>query len=119
MKKVIVSLSVLATPFIAFAQPQVSGSVQNANALIGFLQTFFDAATILIIGGATVYVIWHAFKFVTAGGDEEARKAGQNGIIYGVIGVAVMVSVWGLINFITDTAGFDTGVGVVPVVNIQ
>jgi uncharacterized membrane protein YuzA (DUF378 family) len=114
MKKVIVSLSVLFAPAIAFAQPQVGNQVGTTQQLIDTLVSFFTAATFIIIAAAVVYVIWHAFQFVMAGGDEEKRKAGQNGIIYGVIGIAVMVSVWGLVTFLTSSFGVNNQVQTAP-----
>lgn len=105
MKKVI-AFSVLFTPFIAFAQ--IAQGVGSATNLIAFLKDALSTATILILAAAVVFFLWNVFKFVMAAGDEEKRKEGQQGIIYGIIGIAVMVSIWGLVNFLTKTASLDT-----------
>ncbi|MBI2628060.1 MAG: hypothetical protein HYW71_01325 [Candidatus Niyogibacteria bacterium] len=44
-------------------------------------------------------------QFVTSGGDEEKRKEGRDHIIYGLIGLFIMVAVWGLVNAIAGTFG--------------
>jgi len=53
-------------------------------------------------------------QYITAGGDEEKRKAGRNTMLYGIIGLFVMVAVWGLVNVLISTFGLDTAVPVVP-----
>ncbi|MFZ2303592.1 MAG: hypothetical protein WAV98_02245 [Minisyncoccia bacterium] len=104
MKKVI-AFGVLFMPFYAFA---VTQDVTNVNALITFLGGLLSSATVLILAAAVVYFLWNTFKFVMAAGDEEKRKEGQQGIIYGIIGIAVMVSVYGLVNFLTSSTGLSS-----------
>lgn len=116
MKKVIASLSVLFVPFIASAQ--VTGSVSTANNLIAWLKSAISTATVLILAIAVVYFLWNVFGYVMAAGEEEKRKEKQSGIIYGVIGIAVMVSIWGLVNFFTSSAGLDTTVRSAPGLNL-
>lgn len=104
MKKVI-AFSVLFAPFIASAQ--IAQGASTVSGLIVFLKDALSTATVLILAAAVVYFLWNVFKFVMAAGDEEKRKEGQSGIIYGVIGIAVMVSIWGLVNFLTSSAKLD------------
>jgi len=35
--------------------------------------------------------------------DEEAKKAGRDRIIFGIIGLAVIVAMWGLVNILIKT----------------
>ncbi|MBI5798650.1 MAG: hypothetical protein HZB10_01840 [Candidatus Yonathbacteria bacterium] len=98
MKKVI-AFGIAFMPFIASAQ------AENVGSLIVWLGKMLGTATTLILAAAVVYFLWNTFKFVMAAGDEEKRKEGQQGIIYGLIGIAVMVSVYGLVNFFTSSAG--------------
>ena len=105
MKKVI-AFGVLFTPFIALAQ--LAQGTKNVTGLVLFLQDAMKSATVLILAAAVVFFLWNVFKFVMAAGDEEKRKEGQSGIIYGIIGIAVMVSIYGLVNFLTaSTVGTD------------
>ena len=105
MKKVI-AFSFLLSPFIASAQ--IANGASTVPGLIAFLKDALNTATVLILAAAVVYFLWNVFKFVMAAGDEEKRKEGQQGVIYGVIGIAVMVSIWGLVNFLTSSAKLDT-----------
>ncbi len=105
MKKVI-AFSVLFTPFTLSAQ--IAQGASTVSGLVVFLKDLLSTATVLILAAAVVFFLWNVFKFVMAGGDEEKRKDGSQGIIYGVIGIAVMVSIWGLVNFLTSSAKLDT-----------
>ncbi len=86
----------------------LSGGASDVSALVSFLGAALNVATRLILGAAVVFFLWGVFQFVQSAGDEEARKIGKDHIIYGVIGIAIMVSVWGLVNFVTGSIGLDT-----------
>lgn len=103
MKKIIALGTVMFAPVFAYAQ--TTSSTRNVNELITFLTQLLSTAVGLILAAAVVYFLWSVFKFVTSAGDEEARAKGQQGIIWGLIGIAVMVSIYGLVNFFTASTG--------------
>lgn len=105
MKKII-ALTIAFAPFAAFA---IASDATNVSNLTVFLGSLLDTATKLILAAAVVFFLWNVFKFVMAAGDEEARAKGQQGIIYGIIGIAVMVSVYGLVTFLTSSTGLNQG----------
>jgi len=64
----------------------------------------------LLITIALVVFIWGIIQYITAGADEEKRSAARSVILYGVIGLFAIVSVWGLVAIIQTTFGVnDTG----------
>ena len=71
----------------------------------GFLckinQTLNSIIPVLILLGV-VYFVWGVVRYVIADG-EEAKKKGRDQIIYGIIGLAVIVSLWGLVNILVAT----------------
>ncbi len=106
MKKVIASaLAFAAIPTLALAQLTIDPGQQNATGIVIWIQNIIKTATQLLIAAAVVYFLFGVFQFVKSGGDEEARKAGRDKIVSGVIGIAVMVSVWGLVAWVTNTTG--------------
>jgi heme/copper-type cytochrome/quinol oxidase subunit 4 len=54
---------------------------------------------------AIVYFFWGLVVFLRAAGDPKAQEAGRNQMIWGVIAIAVMVSVYGLVNWLRSTLG--------------
>jgi hypothetical protein len=83
----------------------------------------FDIQTNLIdpIGGAItalvpilmtlalVVFIWGLIKYITSAGDPDKAKEGKSIMIWGVIALFVMASVWGLTSTIGSFLGIDQG----------
>ena len=69
------------------------------------LRKIVDLLVPLLMVAAFVVFLWGIIKFITSGGDEEKKKAGKSLIIYGLIGLFVMVAVWGIIKLVQGTFG--------------
>lgn len=68
-----------------------------------------DVLVPLIFAIAFIVFLWGVFKYFIAGATEpESRKKGGQLVLYGVIGFAIMVSVWGLVNVVTNTFSLDS-----------
>lgn len=60
--------------------------------------------TIPILGSlAFVVFLWGIIKFIYSGGDENKRKDAKNYIIYGLIGMFVLVAMWGIFQIVLNT----------------
>ena len=57
----------------------------------------------LVISIALLVFLIGIVQYVTAGGDEEKRTAARGMIIFGIIALFVMVSVWGFVNILSRT----------------
>jgi len=55
----------------------------------------------LIIAAAVIMFLWGVFKFIRAEGDD--KQAGKEFIVWGLVGLFVMVSVWGLVSILSNT----------------
>jgi uncharacterized membrane protein len=56
----------------------------------------------ILITLGVVYFIWGVVSYVIAK-EEEAKKAGRDKMIYGLIGIVVIVSIWGLVSILKNT----------------
>ena len=54
---------------------------------------------------AMLVFIWGLFSLISKGDDPKGREQGQQHILWGVIGMAIMVSVYGIIRLIGNTVG--------------
>ncbi|NUQ57025.1 MAG: hypothetical protein HUT38_00840 [Candidatus Paceibacter sp.] len=61
------------------------------NPIIGFM---FAVATVMFIYGITEYIL--------GAENEDVRSKGKRHMIYGVIGMFVMISAYGIINILSD-----------------
>jgi hypothetical protein len=72
------------------------------NTIHGILNSIIP----LLVTLGVVYFVWGVVQYVIADA-EEAKKTGKNRIIYGIIGLAVIVSLWGLVNILVTTFDLD------------
>lgn len=69
--------------------------------LISYASNIVDALILMVGAIAMLVFFWGLAKFIfKVGGDEKAVESGRRLMIWGVIALFVMVSVWGLVRFI-------------------
>ena len=54
---------------------------------------------------AVIYFLWGMIKFIQNADDSDGRKEGQSNMIWGVVGLFIMVSARGIIGVILSTLG--------------
>jgi hypothetical protein len=98
----IVSLLIL-TPFIAFAQQtppcDPRGGLYN---ILCRVHDLLGTVVPLLIALGVVYFVWGVVTYVIAS-DEEAKTSGKDRIVFGIIGLAVIISIWGLVYIVVNT----------------
>lgn len=82
-----------------------SGST-GLGGLIVEIHSLLNSIIPLLVALGVVYFVWGVVMYVIAD-DEEAKKSGKDRIVFGIIGLAVIVSLWGLVNILVNT--FDLG----------
>ncbi len=70
--------------------------------------TLINYVVPLLFTVAVVAFIWGVIQMVINPANEEARKKGKSFMIWGLVGLFVMVSVWGIVSVFTHT--FNIGV---------
>lgn len=58
----------------------------------------------ILITIGVLYFVWGVVTYMI-GADEEQKTKGRDKIMYGLIGLAVIVAMWGLVYILTDTFG--------------
>ena len=114
MKKKLIILSGLVlglVPAVGLAKtggtPAVCAPGTTITTLQGFLCKVGDilgAVLPILIALGVVYFVWGVVMYMIAS-DEEAKKAGRDRIIFGIIGLAVIVGLWGLVAILRNTFG--------------
>ena len=100
-------------PLVALAQTgtvtSCTGTAANLGTVNGILcriSQILGALLPVLIALGVVYFVYGVITYVISS-DEEAKKAGRNRIIAGIIGLAVIVGLWGLVAILTNTFGLD------------
>lgn len=99
MKKLLVIPASFLIPSLAFAQEAGFGLKDILQIVYNLLN---DIIPILIVL-AVLFFFYGLAMFIFKAGDEEARKKGVSIMIYGIIGLFVIVSVWGLVAILQHT----------------
>jgi succinate dehydrogenase/fumarate reductase cytochrome b subunit len=106
MKKLvkIVAGSLWALPFITLAQ---QANTTYLSSLITGAKTLLDQLVVFLIALAVVWFIWNVIRY-TMSSDEEKKSAAKSQMIWGIIAIAVIVSVWGLVAVLQSIFGVNT-----------
>jgi hypothetical protein len=114
-KKLLVLVAVLGSPMLAFAAACTtlttgsggasSGTIAN---LLCTVSNILNAIVPVLVALGVVYFVWGVISYVIAS-DEEAKSSGRNRMIWGIIGLAVIIGLWGLVGILGNTFGINGG----------
>ena len=81
----------------------------NLTGTLGTIRSLVDQVIPILIGLGIVAFLFGVLKFIFNAGDEGKRTDGKWVIIYSLIGIFVMVSVWGLVAVLQNAFGVQGG----------
>ena len=102
MKRILVSAMIFLSPIMVLAQAFTPN--QGISGLFDFAGGVLNRVVPLIISLAVVWFIYNVFKYAVAG-DEDKKAEAKKHMIWGIVGIFVMVSVWGLVAILQTTFG--------------
>lgn len=101
-------------PIIAIVVP-VAASAQTISTFItGTLLPVIDTIIRLLIALATLLFIIGIVRYIFAGGDEEKTKEARRFIIFAIVGLVLIVVIWGVVRIVANSFGTTN---TVPVIN--
>ena len=77
--------------------------VGNFKGFVAVAINLFNQLAILLIGLAVFVVIYGIFRYIREADDPEKRTEGMRFVAYGILGVFIMISFWGLVSIIRNT----------------
>ena len=91
-------------PVAALAQvtnPNLSG----ISSLVTQVGNIIAKVIPVIFALALVYFFWGLIEFIRSAGDPAKAREGKSIMIYGVIAIFIMISIYGLVNWLQGTFG--------------
>ncbi|MBI2086729.1 MAG: hypothetical protein HYT69_00960 [Candidatus Zambryskibacteria bacterium] len=83
----------------------------NLQALIRIFTDIIEVTVPVIAGLALLVFFWGLTRFIlNVSGDEKAISEGKNLMVWGLIALFIMVSVWGILRFLSSEFGFDPSI---------
>lgn len=107
MKKIVYLLPFV-LPVLAFGQIIEENVTTVSNTIVRLIN---DAVIPILFALAILYFLWGVVQYIRSAGDEKKRSDSLHMMLYGIIGIAVMASVWGLVGIFT---GFVDSTGGAP-----
>jgi ribose/xylose/arabinose/galactoside ABC-type transport system permease subunit len=91
-----VGLSVLLVPLVVSAQQTIQGLILTVGMIV--------SRTIpVLVGLAVLFFVWGLTLFIREAGSEDAQKRARQIMLWGIIAIFVMVSVWGFVAILQNT----------------
>jgi phosphotransferase system glucose/maltose/N-acetylglucosamine-specific IIC component len=59
---------------------------------------------------AILYFVYGVVKFISNAGDDKLREEGKQSIVWAIVGILIMISVYGIIRFALTNFGLSTNV---------
>ena len=113
MKKLFILIT--ASPLVALAQTK-GVNPGYVNDLITESSSLLRGLVILLISLAVVWFIWNVIRYAMSE-DLEKKDTAKSQMIWGIIAIAVMVSIWGLVTILQGI--FNVGGETAPVDDIN
>jgi hypothetical protein len=93
-------------PIITLAQINAGPASNSISQITGLINKIIP----LLVGIAVLLFLWGVLKYVLAGSDDaEKRKDARGFMIWGIVAIFVMVSVWGLVGLLQNVSGVGQG----------
>ena len=83
--------------FTNIAYASVDSFVANVNKLI------INPLIVLLFALALAYFLWGMFEFLSNQENEEKKTTGKKHMIWGIVGITIMMGVWFIMYLILDT----------------
>lgn len=106
MKRFLAVSALLLTPMLVSAQG-LEGVIRKISDLI-------NLAIPLVIALAILAFFWGLMKYIFSASDDDKKEEGRNIMIYGIIALFVMVSVWGLVRLLQETFNINQNAPIIP-----
>jgi protein-S-isoprenylcysteine O-methyltransferase Ste14 len=108
MKKFLSVVALALTPAVAFAS--VSSGIA---ALLSTVSSTLGALVYIVMSLGLLVFLWGIVQYVIAGSDDK-KDAAKHVMLWGIIGLFVMSTVWGIVGLLKDTIWGSADIGQPP-----
>jgi amino acid transporter len=102
----VTAVSLMAFPLVA--------SAQNAQGIINTVRNIVDQLIPLALAVALLVFFWGLIKYIWGAAGGEAKAEGQKIMTAGIVGLFLIVAIWGIVGIIANTFGIQTGTRQAP-----
>lgn len=82
----------------------------TVNQILNNVNTFIlNPLIVLMFGIAMLVFFWGLVEFIAKAGTDEGRETGKRNMVWGIVGMFIMVAVYGIISLVLNTIGVSPG----------
>lgn len=96
---------VFLTFLIALFPAQAGAAIDNIQDLLVLSVDLFQQLVYVVFGFALLTFFWGLAKFILNASDAKSHEDGRRLMVWGIIALFVMVSIWGIIGLLQDDLG--------------
>jgi uncharacterized membrane protein YidH (DUF202 family) len=114
------SIGLVFAPLSVFAAGPACGnySQNTIEYILCRIGSILNTVVPILIALGVVYFVWGVVQYIM-GHEEESKKKGREKMIWGIIGLVVIVAMWGIVGIIQNSFGVSgTYQGTIPCVPI-
>lgn len=83
--------------------------VGGQNILDTIVAVVLNPIAMLLFAWGFFQFLWGLFQFMRTLDNTSEKEASQQHMIWGIVGMFVMVAVWGIVNMVANTLGLQQG----------
>jgi hypothetical protein len=102
-KKYALLLTAVLFPAISFA------ALDGVKGLLSAIREILGLIVPIVVGLAVIYFFWGLAQFILHSNDSKVRDEGRSRMIWGIVALFVIFSIFGIINWIGSTIGIEVG----------
>lgn len=107
----VINKFVMGSATVALILPGIAAAATLQDT-IKIVSDLINMVVPIIISLAIVFFLWGLLQYMTKAGDE--KTAARDQMLWGIIAIAVMVSIWGLVGILRNTFNVTENNPIVP-----
>ncbi len=93
-------------PILFFSASTARAQVVGSTTISGMFSTFVGILNSLVpvlAGLATIFFIYGVVRYIASAGNPEKRQTAKDFIIWGLVGLFVLIGFWGFVNILLNS----------------
>lgn len=86
--------------------PLVAGA-QTVVTVINYGLDILEMLSYVLMSAGIAVFFWGIVKYMMHADDERAKEEGKNIMIWGMVGLFVMIAFWGIVGYLQESLGLD------------
>ena len=106
-------LFIISIPCAVFAQVGNTGTPKTLGDFVGIFLSLYGLLLPILIGLSFLLFFWGVARFILHANNEKEVAIGKSYMIWGVIALFILTTIWGIVQFMSNELGFTTGGAVI------